>query len=516
MDGRGLESVVEDNAMARGERYEQAARRIAGYLAARQGEDGSFPGPDYYGAAFSLWLWLHFPDEFAGQAERAWQRVQAAPPQEHGEFNAYALLHCRERLGPAQVDEVLRRIPFGRRHSANWMLLRAACASMPGPYGSRVLSGLEGRVALLCHKRGCFIHDRPKVRSFAYHAFCGALLADMWRARGTKWAGVAAARAAAAIAPFILPNGDALYVGRGQEQIFGYGALLYLLESAAQLTGRPEFATQAERVLDFLLHFQRSDGSFPLVLLAGEPEEPWRPDAYRPGWYTYNRYADYLPFLGCLLLKAANPDLRPVGRLGAVRKRPWLEVVKKDRYVAVLSGPGGATTNDLAFPYACVDGESLFPCYGGEGARVKPEAMPLPHGVLRGGRPYSFREQLSYRLRGADLIGVSPLVRHERHFVFGEKGFSCHDDIIFRGRASFTSFVPANFLFRSLHPSGEGDFETWHGNVKARVRLVPEGRSVPAAATTASGMLAALRCTRGAFEARPGETISTELRVWFV
>jgi len=502
--------------MARGERYEEVARGIAGYLAARQQEDGSFPGPDHYGAAFSLWLWLQFPDQCGAQAERAWERLQASPPQDHGEFNAYALLQCRDRLGAAKVDEVLRRIPFGRRHSANWMLLRAVCAAMPGPYGSRLLSGLEGKLALLFHQRRCFIHDRPKVRSLAYHAFCGALLADIWRARGAKWAGRAAARAAAAITPFIMPNGDALYLGRGQQQVFGYGALLHLLESAAQLTGREDFAAQAARVLDHLLAFRRPDGSFPLVLLEGEPQEPWTPDAARPGWYSYNRYADYLPLLGCFLLKAADPDLRPVGRtLRALRHR-WLETVKKDRYVAVLSAPGGATANDMAFPYICVDGESLFPCYGGEGQRVKPEAMPLPFGVLRGGRSYAFRDHLTYRLRGADLVGVSPLVRHERSFVFGEKGFSCHDDITFRGRVPFASFAPANFLFRNLRSSEQGDFETWHGRARARLRLVPEGRSFPAAATTASGVLAALRHTRGAFDTRPGETISTELRVWFV
>lgn len=502
--------------MARGERYQQVARGIAGYLASRQRPDGGFPGPDHYGVAFSLWLWLQFPDEFAERAQRAWDRLQAAPPQDHGEFNAYALLHCRARLGPGKVDEVLRKIPLGRRHSANWMLLRAACAAFPGPYGSRLLSGLEGKASLLMHRRSCFICDRPRVRSAAYHAFCGALLADICRVRGAKWAGRAAAQAAAAISPLIMPNGDALYLGRGQQQIFGYGALIYLLEAAAALTGRGEFAAAADSVFGYLMRFRRRDGSFPLVLLDGEPEEPWQPEASRPGWYSYNRYADYLPFLACFLLKAAEPDLPQMARGSTAALPRWVRRVEKERYVAVLALPGGATTNDLAFPYVCVEGESLFPCYGGEARRVKPEAMPLPFGVMRGTRHYSFREQLHYRFQGTDLIGVSPLVRHERSFVFGEKGFTCHDEITFRKRVSFTSFSPANFLFRSLRAAGDGDFETTHGKTRARLRLIPEGRAFPAAATTASGALAALRRTHGALDARPGDTISTELRVWFV
>lgn len=501
--------------MARGERYEQAARGIAGYLAARQREDGSFPGPEQFGVAWALWLWLQFPDECGEAAQRAWERLRASPPQEQGEFNAYALLHCRAQLGEAAVDAVLRRIPFGGRHAAHCMLLRAACAAMPGPFGSRALSGLEGRLALLCHERGWFICDRPRVRSATYHALCGALLVDIYRARGVRWAARAAARAAAAIAPLVLPNGDALYLGRGQQQILGYGALVYLLEAAARLTGRPEYANLAEQVFSYLLRFQRPDGSFPLVLLEGEPPEPWEADPARPGWYSYNRYADYLPLLGCFLMQAARVELGPVGAPRGAAGLRWLRLVRRERYTAVLSEPGGLPTNDLAFPYVCVDGESLFPCYGGEARRVKPEAMPLPFGTLRGGGLYAFREQLRYRFRGNDLVGTSPLVRHERGFVFGEKGFTCHDDITFLARAEFTSFTPANFLFRNLRAVGGSDFETWQGQVRARVRLVPEGRAFPAAATTASGVLAGLRHSRGALQVRAGETISTELRVWF-
>jgi len=171
----------------------------------------------------------------------------------------------------------------------------------------------------------------------------------------------------------LLPNGDSLYVGRGQQQIFGYGALVYLLEAAAGLTGEEQFGAIAERAFSRLMRFQRSDGSFPLVLREGEPAEPWLPDISRPGWYTYNRYADYLPLLGCFLLKAADPEVPPFGAVAPVSAHPAFRLWREDRYVAVLALPGGASTNDLAFPYVCLEGQSLFPCYGAEGATA-PEA----------------------------------------------------------------------------------------------------------------------------------------------
>lgn len=502
--------------MARREEYEGAARAVAAYLAERQRPDGSFPGPDHYGVASAVWLWSQFGVDFVGQLHRAWDRLKRDPPPTHGEFNICALLHCRERFGAAPVDVLVRRLRFGGRHSANWMLLRAACRSSPGPLFSPLRSSLEARAALLRYARNGFIADRPGVRSFAYHAFCGALLTGIWERRRVRWAGRAAMRAARAIAPYILPNGDGLYLGRGQEQVFGHGALIYLLEAAAQLSGEDEFCDLADRVFRRLMAFQRRDGSFPLVLREGEPGEPWVPDPSLPGWYTYNRYADYLPFLACFLIKAAQVDMTPPGRVEPVKPHPSLRCWRGGTYAATLSVPGGATTNDLAFPYVCVGGQSLFPCYGAEWDRVEPEAMPLPYGVLAGGGSYGFRDRLRYRLTETGLAGSSRLVRHARAFDFKPDGFTCRDEMTFRRPCAFSNFAPANFLFRTLRHSPEGGFETWHRGVRAHLQLSPDGSVHPDAGVSASGPLVALRHAVGRLEAKAGDTISAELRVRFL
>jgi hypothetical protein len=495
--------------------YEDAARGIAAYLASRQQPTGAFPGPDHYGVAASLWLWSHFGAEFSGCAERAVGRLAASPPDSHGEFNAYALLSSRERLGSDRIAPLLRGVRFGGRHSANWMLLRAVCRAGSGSPASVLRAKLEARAALLRYMRCGFIADRPGVRSFAYHAFSGALLADLWRETRWRWAGLAAARAARFIAPFVLPNGDALYIGRGQEQIFGHGALLYLLEAAAQMTGEEALEAAAARAFGHLMSFQRPDGSFPLVLNDDEPPEPWAWEP-RPGWYSYNRYADYLPFLGCMLMKAAAPGMPRLEENADARaaRHPGFRIHVEERYTAVLVRPGGAPTNDLAFPYVCVDGVSLFPCYGGERA-APPEAMPLPYGVLADGRRYPFRDRLRYRLTDRGLIGESSLVRHAREFDFQPDGFICRDEITFRRACRCAEFVPANYLFLSLSELGDGGFETHCRGVSAVLRLDQKAAIRADAAVTASGGLTALRSVREPFAARPGEVVSAKIEVRF-
>ena len=128
---------------------------------------------------------------------------------------------------------------------------------------------------------------------------------------------------------------------------------------------------------------------------------------------------------------------------------------------------------------------------------------------------YSPRNQLRYRVQGHELIGESRLLRHVRTFRFKEDGFDCVDTMLFRRHCAFESFVPANFLFRTLRPSGGDAFETWHRGAKAQLRLQPGGSIHPDAAISASGVLVALRHTLTGFRPRAGEIVSAELQVRF-
>ena len=135
----------------------------------------------------------------------------------------------------------------------------------------------------------------------------------------------------------------------------------------------------AQKVVQYLLKFQRADGSFPLVLREGEKGYPRKIDTMDErflGWYSYNNLFDYLPFLGYFLMKAylvcTSENTKNAVHIKFEQNR---ENIYQDKnflvyfntsYTAVVGRPGGRWTNDMPFPYVCYKGVSVFPCYGGQ------------------------------------------------------------------------------------------------------------------------------------------------------
>ena len=151
------------------------------------------------------------------------------------------------------------------------------------------------------------ILDEFRTRSLQYHAFCLYLLCDLveqhpnarflaeWLVQGVRYS-----------LQHALSNGVSLWIGRGQEQIFGYGALAYACEFVhARLEALPD--NKLDAIQRRILAFQREDGSFPLVLREQDAEAPWpMREPLPPGWYGYNVLGDYLPFLGHALYAAGQ------------------------------------------------------------------------------------------------------------------------------------------------------------------------------------------------------------------
>ncbi|HCE3035152.1 TPA: hypothetical protein NG287_002431 [Vibrio parahaemolyticus] len=188
----------------------------------------------------------------------------------------------------------------------NWFLLRCHNKLLFKRNCKLTLAKLKIALSFYQMEDGLIL-DEFKTRSLHYHAFCLFVLAHILRENDIPWLKLAFQKGVKCAMNYILKDGTALYIGRGQEQIFGYGALLYSLEFYNSNISQDE-CTKVEKVSNKVISFQRSNGSFPLVLRTNAPEEE---DVSfkinKPcGWHGYNTLYDYLPFLGYCLSEVSK------------------------------------------------------------------------------------------------------------------------------------------------------------------------------------------------------------------
>ncbi len=223
----------------------------------------------------------------------------------------------------------------------NWAAMRAwAFAERAQLFGRRIDNLRRRRnlrdVKKARHRDGCFDDDCNRSRPLQYHLFTIAILHRLWllnkNATLKQWieSGVDY------FLPFIDPEGDFNYLGRGQEQIFGSAAAIYVLEAAYQMNGNVEMLRLARLVAQHLLQFRRGN-YFPLVLND-------RPDDERGGWYDYHHLTVYNAFLGAWLglahlLKNPQVDEAPKPRRYFNFSEPTrVAAVSKENYFAAFYG----------------------------------------------------------------------------------------------------------------------------------------------------------------------------------
>jgi hypothetical protein len=281
--------------------YKEAAQRLHDHLEIQLDPNKGYPDLPSWGYAFSLLLSANIGHgkltKLGVHALSSLSHQNHADPNYSWEFVIYAIQQAK-RLLPTDV-----KLPCDIHRSKgtrmfNWFLLRQVNR---GWFASNhQWTCLKLRVAkFLYTTREGFILDEFQTRSLQYHAFNLFLICELieqhpnveflkeWLYRGVQFS-----------LNHLLADGTALWLGRGQEQIFGYGSLIYACEYVhAHLTPLP--IETLDLLQKRLLSFQREDGSFPLVLRKREPEP--KQTSYHanvPGWYGYNTLYDYLPFLG--------------------------------------------------------------------------------------------------------------------------------------------------------------------------------------------------------------------------
>ena len=286
------------------EQYRDAARRLHDHLEGRLEPRQGYPDSPSWGYAFSALLSsaIH-PGRITDFTRRALALLERQETDRDfpWEFVVYAVQQTK-RLLPTDTA-----LPWDLRRSKgtrmfNWFLLRQLNRGWFGCHPLWTRTKLQIAKSLYTTDEGMIL-DEFRTRSLQYHAFSLFLLCELaeqhpdagflrdWLEAGARFS-----------SRHILADGSALWIGRGQEQIFGYGALIYALgyvHNRISPLGEPKVL---ERLQARLLPFQRSDGSFPLVLRRREPEPPDTCCSDNPpGWYGYNCLYDYQPFLGYLL-----------------------------------------------------------------------------------------------------------------------------------------------------------------------------------------------------------------------
>jgi len=485
---------------------ENAVLRLANYLADQQCNNGEFPGRTFYGLAFAILLWSRWPKIFSNHINQGLDWYERNPSEDleaHHEFMNYALLHYFRRTGDSRGQTLCIPLQFRGKRNANWRLLRAACHLLADRTGGEDKARHEIRKVLSRQVLGGQVIDAPQSYSLQYHHFSALLLGELAVLLDDDVLQHRFLDLAAFSRDTILPNGDAVYMGRGQHQIFGYAAAVSLLFLASFATADESFQQARNVVLRRLLPFQRPDGSFPLVLRVEESGWPSSTPPLTPqwlGWYQYNNIFDYLPFAGEMLARSAGSTINTCKTNTQDLHEPDRLIVRSRQYTAVVATPRGFRTNGLPTPYIATHRGSLIPSCGGEDGNplYKSDAIPLPFGRpsepvpepgawlrnasleiqtgllnlacwIREGRfnfhrvmdlvrrhvssetsVYAFGDKLIYRLRGQLLTGRSRHFIHTRHFAFEDNTVVVDDRIRVRRSRRWHHLTVQNHIFFTL------------------------------------------------------------------
>jgi len=347
----------------------------------------------------------------------------------HFEFNNYAFINFLKLVEDKEIRERLLPLRFKNTPCTNWTLLRSNARILCKVDTELALKEAKAKISRFQLKNGLILDDKG-VKSFQYHCFSMAMIAEIYEETKDSFFLNSFILGVSFIRNFILPNGDTLYIGRGQEQSFGYGTLIYILALYNKLVFDDTVLVEIELVLSFLKKYRLDKGNFPLVMNKIQPVEPENVnlmDKRFAGWYAYNNYFDYLPFMGVFMFKAW--DILRKNEVSVSNKRitqknyqdgHFRKIVRED-YVAIISKPGGYWSNDIPIPLIYYNGEVITPCYGGEqyvSGLCDEKAIPLPffdklNKSIRW-RCFSFLIQ-NY------LIVINPLGIMIRHFNYGIK-----------------------------------------------------------------------------------------------
>ncbi|KJJ85942.1 glycosyltransferase [Candidatus Omnitrophus magneticus] len=216
---------------------------------------------------------------------------------------------------------------------------------------------------------GCVYDIKDNTCPLQYHAYVLAILHKLYILSKGEFIKVMFIKGINYILPFIDPDGDFNYMGRGQRQIFGYSSLIYALEAAKNIV--PERAIEYQHYLDLVWNYfssyQRKDGYFPLILTETDEHD-------QPVWYRYHHLTVYNAFTALWLYEAgkmaspATDGYKEQKKTLTYFNTTGTIIASMDKYYAVISGGERKYLADggLTFQHIWVQGlGAFFSCPGG-------------------------------------------------------------------------------------------------------------------------------------------------------
>lgn len=413
--------------------YLQSARALARFLAQKQLPNGAFPSKTFYGEVFAIALWARLGgfDSFIYKALGWVQKKEKTSTEFHWEFWHYALNDSAVKPYLSEsFQQEIERFPYKGTSITNWSLLRAVDRLHSNNPIERTRGWLDGRLIITTRQdsQGLF-WDQRQAKSLHYHAFSTMLCAELFELTNDQAFRDAFEKGIELSLQLILDSGRSLYIGRGQEQLFGYGALLMALEYAQKMGLKTGNASH--RVWKMISNHQRKNGSFPLVLNVIEKIEK-DPDVLPHGWYTYNHYYDYLPFFGYFLSRLQLQDKnRPEKNEVNYSSNEFL-VQKKEGLQMVISRPIGFWSNSQITPFVSFKQRSPLPCTGGEELNsqkaISSESIPLPLVELKSGETKN-GFLMHWRIQNNTLYAQSSWMSLKRTFQIQPNSIEWDDTI---------------------------------------------------------------------------------------
>lgn len=491
--------------------------------------NGWFEEQDHYGRAFALASLILTGQGDSDEAKVLLANVSSLTgPEEthHHEFIRFAAHLCSGGVIGVQHPVKIPLTPrFRGTRVANWVLLRSVVLRLDG---RRIRANLLALSVRLVFSRRGWIFDDRKGFSLQYHLFSSALIGLLCRSHeAPAWQECWFREVFDASLQLTRCGREKIFVGRGALQIFGYASMFLLGVLGNRVLGAPEGLVMANNALDHL-GLNVPGSTSPLVinnLAQAPPSEFDLLDERFAGWWSYNRWADYIPFttallaLGCQLLDAQGSLHVPCkGPPQAMRLTsvpgPFRSFSAGSEEYLVSLPNNRIYAGALPLPYRLGSQGTPFPILGGEQrkpALTTRESYPLP--IKRGeqqyflDRKYRWASSNSYRA----VIGR---FEHRRFFGFGDREIFIRDQLralagveLVSGQWDFPRILLAQPEIESISDKEirllDGIRITFSENINLKpAGLSPEGNLVAITqATPLHSRRLTIFCTRVSWEA---------------